>query len=166
MKLKHSALFALAVWAGIVVWIGFMVVAKPKVFTGYAGDDESGAAALLQQQIAHATRLKDALGALSAPRLLAMDRAIVANPPARGAQDALAADGGTGPLQVSMIIATDRTRRALVGGELVRRGSRLADGSIVRAIGSDWVRIEDATGLPMILKMPRPFAADAAGAQP
>lgn len=159
MKLKHSATFALALWMGVVAWVGAMVVAKPTAFSGQQADQDGAVAAQLQQQVAHGARLQQALSELARPRRLSTGATIIAAAPQNAGVDGTDTAGmAIGTRTVTLIMAVDRARRALIDGEWVQRGSRLPDGSRVLAIGTDRVRIEDADGQPQVLKMRPPYA--------
>ena len=47
------------------------------------------------------------------------------------------------PPSVSLVLSSGGSRTAFVNGEQVRAGQRLSSGGRVRAIGPDWVRIDD-----------------------
>lgn len=168
MKRKYSGSLALALWLCVVAWVGAMIVAKPGVERTYVDGDESAAIAQLQLDIDHNHRLLAAVDALRAVDLPAGRGLAVAPTPAApaGSSDAWT---GTGPNasghRVSLILSTDNGRRAVVDGQLARQGTRLADGSLVRAIRSDRVLLEDADGQRLVLRIPRPFAGSATGAE-
>ncbi|MNO08253.1 hypothetical protein D3C81_2308120 [compost metagenome] len=62
-------------------------------------------------------------------------------------------------------MSTDGKRRALIDGQWVGPGARLADGSRVRAIGRDRVLLDAASGETVTVLMPAPFSTQAT-AQP
>ena len=165
MKIKYSAMAALALWLCVVAWVSAMIVAKPTVFSGYSAEDDSAFVAQLQQNINHNLQLHAALVDLAETRGWNRSGPVVT-------PDSTVLPGPAGSLieadvvvshAVSMIISTDHSRRALVDGQLVRRGSRLRDGSKVSEIGKDWVRLMDATGRVLTLHVPGPFANVASG---
>lgn len=161
MKLKHSAIVALALWLCVVAWVSAMVVAKPTAFSGYSADEDSAVAAQLQQNINHNRDMQAALvalantgGSLRSTPVVAPDSETVP-----GLDGLAAGEAGPGGHVVTMVISTDRARRAVVDGQLVRRGSRLRNGSLVSAIGADWVRVEDIAGRSATVHVQGPFSA-------
>lgn len=159
MKLKYSALLALALWLAVGVWVGAMILAKPRVQSRF--DDEDGSAQLAQLQMG-VERNRQMLGVLD--RLegqpLANGQALLAVEPTPAAGQS-AGDGsldGPPPRQLSLLLSTGGRRRALIDGQWVGAGARLADGSRVRAIGSDRVLLETAAGETLTVLMPAPFA--------
>ena len=165
MKHKHAAVVALAAWLGVVGWVGAMIVAKPTAFGGYSADGDAAAAAELQQRILHNENTRAALAALRSVRGAASPAPLVAPAPSAAEIEAEAlaaiegAPGAPAPQArvLSMIISSNRLQQAVIDGELVARGAELADGSRVRAIGSNWVRLEDARGRATRLELRQPF---------
>lgn len=162
MKLKYSASLALVAWLCVAAWVIAMIVAKPSVAGRYAQDDDSAAIAQLQAGINHNQTMLTALDALSNATDSGFTGALIAPAPAQlpGSTNGTTSNGdvaGTGN-RVSLILSTDRGRRAVVDGLMVRVGTRLADGSRVHGIGHDWVRLEDAGGEQWTLQLPPPFS--------
>ncbi|HUH90208.1 MAG TPA: hypothetical protein VLZ76_06080 [Lysobacter sp.] len=164
MKLKYSASLALVAWLCVAAWVIAMIVAKPSVAGRYAEDDDSGAIAQLQVSINHNQTMLTALDALSNTTGPAFAGTVIAPAPtelpgsSNGTASNGAVDAGNAGNRVSLIISTDRGRRAVVDGLMVRVGTRLADGSRVHGIGHDWVRLEDAGGEQWTLQLPPPFS--------
>lgn len=167
MKLKYSASLALTLWLGVVAWVSAMIVAKPSVTRAYADGDDSATIAQLQLDISHNRQLLASLDALAAHGSSAAGPAVAPGSATMASVDP--ATGGTGPAAaphtLSLILSSDRGRRALVDGQWASIGNRLADGSQVRAIGAAHVLLEDPTGQRIELRMPTPFgdAGSAAG---
>lgn len=168
MKLKYSASLALALWLGVVAWVSAMIVAKPSVQRAYADGDDSAAIAQLQLDINRNRQMLAALDALRTDAATADGLAVAPAPAALPGAGTIATGEPGLPAQghrVSMILSTERGRRAVVDGQLARPGTRLADGSRVRAITADRVLLEDPAGQRLTLRMPAPFSDGAAGAE-
>lgn len=164
MKLKYSASLALALWLCVVAWVSALIVAKPSVERAYANGDGSAAIAQLQLNIRHNRQMLSALDELRAieddgRRGLAVTPAPLdqAGQEVAGELPGVSLSGH----RLSMILSTENGRRAVIDGQLARPGTRLADGSRVRGIGVDHVRLEDRAGQPLVLRMPAPFTATA-----
>lgn len=166
MKSKHYSALALALWTGVVAWVGMMVVDKPVVLGPQQADGDDAVTAQLQQQIAQATRLQQGLRRLAGGGATYLAQRLVEEAPAAANDgsdpDPLAA--APAPRALSLILAVDRERRAMIDGELVQRGSRLDDGARVVAIGGDWVRLVDADGQTHTLRIAPPYSQPAAPA--
>ncbi|MGY0558944.1 MULTISPECIES: hypothetical protein [unclassified Lysobacter] len=169
MKLKYSASLALALWLCVVAWVSAMIVAKPSVANNFADGNESGEIVQLQRSINHNTAMLTALDLLdSAPDHAVAGPLVAPDPePVAGSNGEIAA-GTAVPIgnRLSLIISTERSRRAILDGRVVRDGTKLDDGSHVRSIGADWLRIENAAGDIETLQLPRPFAAASSQVQP
>ncbi len=171
MKLKYSASLALVAWLCVAAWVIAMIVAKPSVAGRYAQADDSVAIAQLQSAINHNQTMLRALEALSKatdPGFTGPVIAVAAAPgsgSSSGATTSDPVDAGSGGGRVSMIIATDRGRGAVIDGLMVRVGALLGDGSRVRGIGPDWVRLEGARGEQWTLRLPPPFSSAPTGRQ-
>lgn len=166
MKLKYSASLALALWLCVVAWGSAMIVAKPSVRHAYSDEEGSTAIAQLQLNIDQNRKALAALDALAlAPVAIASSPAVT---PSSAAPAGLASDEGTPaePVvvshQLTLILSTDQGRRAIVDGVLVRAGERLADGSRVLTIGRDHVSLDASSGERLTLRLPAPFAGQAA----
>lgn len=171
MKLKYSASLALALWLCVVAWVSAMIVAKPSVANNFANGDESGQIAQLQRSLNHNNAMLAALDALdSAPSDTRLGPVVAPDPaPLPGSNGEVVAGNGV-PVgnRLSLIISTERSRRAILDGQVVRPGTRLDNGARVSSIGQDWLRIEDAAGQISTLQLPQPFADVSAtpGARP
>lgn len=168
MKLKHSAVLALVLWLGVVAWVGAMIVAKPTVFGRYGADSDAASAAALQQQVVHNDEMRRALSRMAALRRGTMTEVAVAPAPSAAEAEALAlAASGAAPVRtapahvLSLIVSSDRLQQAVIDGELVARGAQLEDGLRVRAIGTNWVRLQDAKGRTQTLTLRSPGEAEA-----
>lgn len=162
MKLKHSALLALALWLGVAVWVGAMILSKPRVQSRFDDEDASVQLAQLQMNVEHNRQLLGVLEHLEA-QPASTGIALLAVEPVPAAGDALSNGmlAGPAPRQLSLLLSTDGRRRALIDGQWVAPGARLADGSRVRAIGRDRVQLETPAGETVTLVMPPPFAQPA-----
>lgn len=167
MRLKYAAAVSLLVWLGVVAWMATMVIAKPAVMRTRAGTTEPPVMNELRNGIGRNQRAGQALAALQAGVPVSGESAIALS--ARGRLDpdtgdalrvdpddavALAAE----PV-VSLIVSSGTRRRALIDGRYVGPGARLDGGARVRAIGFDWVAIEDARSGRRILRVRSPFVA-------
>jgi hypothetical protein len=168
VKRKYYALLALALWLGVATWVGAMILAKPRVQARFDDEDASAQLAQLQAGVARNAQMLGVLEHLET-QPVASGRALLAVEPAPAAGQALA-DGrfdGPAPRQLTLLLSTDGRRRALIDGQWVAPGARLADGSRVRAIGRDRVLLETAAGETVTVLMPTPFSqAPKAGGRP
>ena len=174
MKVKYTAAIALVAWLGVVGWVTSMVVAKPVVMPYQNDSDSSTTMAQLQLDIARNAKASGALHALqqqdfgnnSAEPLLAVAPPLL---PGAGAEGEPGVGGIAQPGQpgyehiVSMVVSVPGSRRAVVDGSYVAAGGVLRGGAHVRAIGPDWVDLEDVTGQRRI-HVRQAFAADTSGA--
>ena len=168
-KLKYAAAIALLVWLGVTAWMATMVVAKPAIMRSGASTAELPTMAQLREGIARNQRALQSLQALGEGTLAGtMDPLIALSP--SGVVDPFTGDVGTvdsldgviaGEHVVSLVLSHGKRRRAVIDGRLVGPGARLGDGSRVRAIGVDWVAIEDARRGRRVLRMPPPYTAPA-----
>jgi hypothetical protein len=172
MKIKFVAAIALAIWLAVTGWLATMVVVKPAVLQ--LGNDADETAAMVElrtaiarnkQMQAQVERLRQSVSIGEGQPLLALP---LATPPAGegGPSSALAGEAGAEAAthNVSLVLVTDGRPSAVVDGQRVQRGSRLAGGARVVAIGPDWVRISNAAGEQTTLPVPSPFTS-AAGAR-
>lgn len=162
MKLRYSATIALALWLGVVAWVSAMIVAKPSVRPAYNDGDGSAAIVQLQLSLTHNQRLLDSLDELDGTHPYAAVELAVAPAPEDPVEDGVTQTGSPAagaPPSLSLILSSDRGRRAVVDGEWTSPGSLLADGSRVRAIGAHHVLIQRQNGETLELRMPAPFAA-------
>src|SRR5690606_31101422 len=105
----------------------------------------------------------DALDAVQADSLRGLAVAPGSDKPGSAGRNEEGAEAGQPEHQLTLIVSEGRRRRAIIDGQLAGTGSRLADGSHVRAIGKDHVVIEDVLGQPTTLRMPPPFATAGQG---
>ncbi|MDG2526204.1 hypothetical protein P6166_12645 [Stenotrophomonas sp. HITSZ_GD] len=168
MKLKHYALLALALWLGVAVWVGAMILAKPRVQARFDDEDASAQLAQLQMGVERNRQLLGVLEGLERQPVGGGEALLAVQPASAAGQ--LSADGGfdqIAPRQLTLLLNTDGRRRALIDGQWVATGARLSDGSRVRAIGRDRVLLETAAGETLTVLMPPPFApAPKAGGRP
>jgi hypothetical protein len=165
VKVKYVAPAALLAWAAVVGWVVSMVVAKPVERLYGDETDGSATAAELQLAVARNSRALDALKVLTAVDGDASVEPLLAiAPPLSPEQLAVEAANAKGSGQafehkVTMVVSVPGSRRAIVDGNYVAVGSKLADGTHVRGIGADWVLLEDVTGQRRI-DVHQAFAAD------
>lgn len=162
MKLKYSASIALALWLGVVAWVSALIVAKPTVGQSYPEGSDSAATAQLQLSINHNQQLLgllDRLGGSDPYGAADLAVAVAADAPA----DTASTDGATAAVptvhRLSLILSSDRGRRAVIDGQWASPGGRLEDGSRVRAIGPHHVLLDSPAGERIELRMPMPFAS-------
>lgn len=161
MKRKYLASFALALWLCVVAWVSAMIVAKPSVGQAYSDEDGSAAIAQLQLNINKNQQTLAALDALGGiDDLHSAGLAVSPAPPASTEVNPATGEATAAvvPHQLTLILSADNGRRAVVDGQLVRPGTRLADGSRIRGIGRDHVLLEDNTGERLTLRIPAPFS--------
>lgn len=180
MKMKFTAAFALAAWLLVAAWLASMVIAKPAVLRLGNQAEDSAAMAELRNAIARNRKAMEGMEALrgvaampyaGAAPVVALPVAMPAptlNPDGSVAANRLrgaAVGAATGPATyaVSLVLVTDGRRTAVVNGEQIRAGSRLADGARVSAIGADWVRIDDPAGGRQTYRVRDPLAPENAG---
>lgn len=166
MKLKHSALLALALWLGVAVWVGAMILAKPRVQSRFDDEDASAQMAQLQANVQRNRQMLGVLEQLENPPANTGAALLAVEPlPAAGQDLGEGTFTGPAPRQLTLLLSTDGKRRALIDGQWVGPGARLADGSRVRAIGRDRVLLDAASGETVTVLMPAPFSTQAT-AQP
>ena len=168
MKIKFIAAFALVVWLAVTGWLATMVVVKPAVLQLGNDADETAAMVELRGAIAHnqkmqaqVERLRRSVPIGDGQPLLALP---LATPPASegGPSSALAGGAETQAAHsVSLVLVANGRHSAVVDGQRVQRGSRLASGARVDAIGPDWVRIRNAAGELATLPVPSPYTHNA-----
>ncbi len=173
MKVKYNATIALVAWLGVVGWVTSMVVAKPVVMPYQNDSDSSTTTAQLQLDIARNAKAAGALHALQAQEygLATAEPLLAVAPPVLPGAQAGGEAGIGGVAQpgqpgyehvVSMVVSVPGSRRAVVDGSYVAAGGVLRGGAHVRAIGPDWVDVEDVTGQRRI-HVRQAFAADTTG---
>lgn len=173
MKLKFTAALALAIWLAVTGWLATMVIAKPAILHLGNSADETASMAELRSAIERNRQARDQIASLRQSSFSDGGRPLIALQsalPAAGGNTtysgyATVQDGGApAALDVSMVLDTDGRRSAIVDGQRVRAGSRLADGSRVRAIGAGWVRIERPDGERIDRPVPSPLQQQGKGA--
>ena len=163
MKMKFIAAAALAVWLLVTGWLATMVIVKPAVLRLGNDIDETAAMSELRASIERNRRMQDAIAGLRTSASVGHVAQLIALPvvTATDAADAQPAYGRDSvPAMrhdVTMVLDTDGRRSAIVNGELVRPGMRLADGARIRSIGTGSVRIEYADGARADLQVQSPF---------
>lgn len=162
MKLKYSAAVALLLWLGVVAWVSAMIVAKPSVRRAFGNDSDSAQIAQLQVELGKNRNLLAMLDKLLAGTT-DVDAAPVIATPTAGATTNLDPDGNSADVApvvhvLSLILTSDKGRRAQVDGQWASLGQRLEDGSRLRQIGAAHVVLEDPAGQRITLRMPAPFA--------
>jgi hypothetical protein len=166
VKLKHSALLALALWLGVAIWVGAMILAKPRVQSRFDDEDASAQMAQLQANVQRNRQMLGVLEQLENPPANTGAALLAVEPlPAAGQDVGEGSFTGPAPRQLTLLLSTDGKRRALIDGQWVAPGALLADGSRVRAIGRDRVLLDAASGETVTVMMPPPFSAQAT-AQP
>jgi len=168
VKLKHSALLALALWLGVAIWVGAMILSKPRVQARFDDEDASAQLAQLQMGVERNRQLLGVLERLETQPVSGGQALLAVEPrPASGLPSADGSLDGIAPRQLTLLLNTDGRRRALIDGQWVAAGARLVDGSRVRAIGRDRVLLETVAGETVTVLMPPPFApAPKAGGRP
>lgn len=178
MKAKFIAAVALALWLAVTGWLATMVVAKPAVLHLGGDADETMEMAGLRNAIARNHGVQAQLASLRPTGLPGTRQPLVALPPARvdPAQTlGTAAASGYGysygidepapavaALDVTLVMNTDGRRSAIVDGQHVRVGSRLDDGTRVRAIDAGGVRLQRPGGEQVDRRVRSPFTAGGA----
>ena len=173
MKSKYTAATALLVWLLVTGWLATLVIAKPAVLRQSPAQEETARMVELRAAISNNQRSQQLLASLASSDGNGSSGPLVAQsaPPSVTAGDAnLAGSSASGtddqPMAVprlSAVILTDGLRSAIIDGQVVRIGSRLPNGSRVRAIGHDWVRVQWAGGASQTHRLQSPLAA---GQQP
>ena len=173
MKMKYTAAIALAVWLAVTGWLATMVIAKPAILHLGHDAEETAAMAELRAAIDRNHRAQQRAATLRRVPFVDGGRpllALPAAPAAAGAGTWQAAQaqaagyvGVPAPLDVSLVLDTDGRRTAIVDGQRVRVGSRLSDGSRVRAIGTGRVRIQRPDGEVVDRAVQSPYLTKASG---
>jgi len=165
MKSKFIAPLALLLWLGVTGWLASMVATKPAVLRSNRDAEDTAAMAQVRLGI---ERNKQMLAAIEHLGTLGSQNAagpLVALAPKHDARaEALEAAQQVPPSKVSLVLSAGNSRSAVVDNQPVRVGQRLDNGARVRAIGSDWVRIDDPVRGGQTLRVPGP-AADAEGSR-
>lgn len=142
MKMKYLAILALAVWLGVAGWLASMVISKPAVMRSNQGAEDSAMMAEVRLSLERNKQMRDAIDRFSAGADSYLGSGpLIAVVPA--VQPAAAADVPAPTPTVSLVLSSAGRHTAFVNGEQVRAGQRLSSGGTVRAIGADWVSIDD-----------------------
>jgi len=180
MKMKYTAAFALVAWLLVAGWLASMVIAKPAVLRLGNQAEETAAMAGLRNAINHNRQAAAALATLRDSQFPLVDTGnVVALPVASapatsaGGRGATAGYGNGGAEAgadvthaISLVLVSNGRRVAVIDGQYVQIGSRLADGTRVRAIGQDWVRLTDPAGNQQTYRVLNPLQPTQAGGRP
>lgn len=173
MKKKYIAMVALAGWIGVTSWLASMVIVKPAVYFQGSNVDESAEAAQLRAAVQRNKAVLETARKLRAPASTVTTTDLIALP--RQPVNATVLEGGVvqldepshapaAPTRLSLIIRAEGVASAIVDGERVRVGSRLAGGSRVSAIGDTWLRLRHVDGSTQTLALPAPGVGGPEGA--
>ena len=143
MKMKYFAAVALLLWLGVTGWLASMVIVKPAVLRASAGMGETEAMVQMRAAIAHNKHIQQQLDAVQPSAMLSGIGPLVALPDANAAERQATAENLPPAPTVSMVLTASGHRSAVVNGEHVRVGQRLDGGARIRAIGANWVRVDD-----------------------
>ena len=142
MKMKYFAALSLLVWLGVTGWLASMVITKPAALRQNQGAEETAAMAELRASVDRNKRMRESIAQLGEAQVYQSDAPLVAvAAPRPMASDVV--EAALPPPSVSLVLTSAGSRTAFVNGEQVRAGQRLSTGGRVRAIGPDWVRIDD-----------------------
>ncbi len=173
MKMKYTAAFALVAWLLVAGWLASMVIAKPAVLRMGNQAEETAAMAELRNAINRNRQAAAALATLRDSQFPVVDTGnVVALPVAAGALAAGSSTAGNGDAEagpahaISLVLVSNGRRVAVIDGQYVQIGSRLADGTRVRAIGQDWVRLADQAGNQQTYRVLNPLQPAQAGGRP
>lgn len=179
MKMKYTAASALLVWLLVVGWLASMVIAKPAVLRMGNQAEETAEMAELRNGITRNRQTAAAIATLRDAQFPVADgNGVIALPVAAPAPVASTAGGygatagggdpgaGAATRALSLVLVANGRRVAVVDGQYVQVGSRLADGTRIRAIGQDWVRLDDAAGNRQTLRVLNPLQPVQAGGRP
>jgi len=181
MKMKYTAAFALVAWLLVAGWLASMVIAKPAVLRMGNQAEETAAMAELRNAINRNRQAVAALATLRDSQFPVVDTGNVVALPVASAPTTAAGGRGTtagygnGGAEagadvahaISLVLVSNGRRVAVIDGQYVQIGSRLADGTRVRAIGQDWVRLADPAGNLQTYRVVNPLQpASQAGGRP
>ena len=130
MKRKYSAALALLLWLGVVAWVSAMIVAKPSVRRAFGDDSDSAQIAQLQLELGKNRGLLAMLDQLLSGGIEADAGPLLATPKA-GAMASTDNPEASSELEapvvhsLSLIVTSDRGRRAQVDGQWASLGQRL-----------------------------------------
>jgi len=161
MKMKYTAIVALIAWLAVTGWLATMVIAKPAVLHLGNQAEETAAMAELRNAIARNAKAQELIAPLRHSAMVGIGTQLIAvaapgGQPVSGAGTA-AGNALQGEHAVSLVMIADGRRTAVIDGQRARAGMRLADGSLIQAIGPDWVRIIGLDGVPTVHQVRSPF---------
>lgn len=159
MKMKYVAILALALWLAVTGWLASMVIAKPAVLRNNQDADDTAIMAELRSGIDRNTRMREAILLLGNNDSHLSSGPMVAVAASTASDSASAAEETVPPPSVSLVLSSSHGRTAFVNGEQVRAGQRLPGGGRVRAIGENWVRIDDPVHGDQTYRVPGPAGA-------
>ena len=164
MNMKYTAAIALLVWLAVVGWLATMVIVKPAVLSLRTDSEETAAMLELRNAIARNKLSIKEIPTLRSYSDVDTSVPLIALLPGNMQTATTGSQASYGvavnePIihAVSMVLVANGRRTAVVNDEPVRVGSRLADGSRVRHIGTDSVEIQSPDGVPTVLKVPSPY---------
>lgn len=165
MKMKYFAVVALLLWLGVTGWLASMVIVKPAVLRVSHAAEETELMLQTRNAITRNKQIQQSLiQADHAPIPSGAGPVIAVSDPNARPKEALAEELPPAPT-VSMVLTTSGQRSAVVNGEHVRVGQRLNSGARVRAIGADWVRVDDPVHGNQTLVVPAPIGTTARSGQ-
>lgn len=154
MKMKYFAAMALLLWLGVTGWLASMVIVKPAVLRVNQAADETEVMLQTRSAIARNRQITQSLALADQGPLPGSAGPVIAlSDPAAPASGA-AVEELPPPPAVSMVLTASGQRSAVVNGEHVRVGQRLSSGARIRAIGPDWVRLDDPAHGRQTLSVP------------
>ena len=156
MKMKYFAAVALLLWLGVTGWLASMVIVKPAVLRVGHGVGETEAMTQLRLSISRNKQLQQSLESSDSYTGSAAAGPVVAIPDPTAVAQRDTPEDLPPPPSLAMVLTADGQRSAVVNGEHVRAGQRLLSGARVRAIGPDWVRVDDPVHGVQTLVVPGP----------
>ncbi len=161
--MKHLALAVAVVWLAVMVWIAAWLLAPPApVLPPPAAAATGSAVAQLAAAVDRGRHTLDSVvGQSRFP--LASQTPVIAVPPLAGMPAASSTLAAAGPATeasrtLSMIYTADGFQRAVIDGQYVAPGQRLADGARVDSITADHVVLRDRQGR-QVLRLGHPRQA-------
>lgn len=143
MKMKYFAAVALMLWLGVTGWLASMVIVKPAVLRVDPAADETEVMLQTRNAITRNKQIQQSLiDADQRPLQSGAGPVIAVSDPDARPNDTVAEELPPTPT-VSMVLTASGQRSAVVNGEHVRIGQRLSSGARIRAIGTDWVHVDD-----------------------
>lgn len=162
--MKHLALIAIVLWLLVLAWVAVSAAAPVPPAQPIPAPSADPGVERLQQSLAHGRRAMDqTLRSLAIGHRDDRTRVIALAPaPARSApveQNPWQNSDELAPARsVSMIYTAAGFQRAVVDGQYVAPGQRLADGGRVVAIAADSVTVQDGDGRH-VLRLQPPLSA-------